>query len=106
MDKALRKAIRKTLEDLTDWSAKGTIANIEKIETLDTPQVERNAWTYLTSKGCLEAVDDCKIRLTAKGWDYHEQLRCPQVFWLKTNWFPFIVALGTIITGLTSVVRS
>ena len=105
MDNALRKAIRSILDEMADWSDKGTRANLDKITTLATTPVERDALTYLTSKRCLEVVGmDSHYCLTAKGWDYWEELRCPWRFWFKSNWFPTIVALGTISTSVTSIV--
>ena len=78
---------------------------MDKLPSIDTPKVEKNALKYLASKGYLEEVRlDGPFRLTARGWDYHEQLRCPPMFWFKNNWFPTIVALGTIITSVTAIV--
>ena len=75
MDNALRKAIRSILDEMADWSDKGTRANLDKITTLATTPVERDALTYLTSKRCLEVVGmDSHYCLTAKGWDYWEDL--------------------------------
>ena len=105
MHRPLRDTIRKTLDDLTDWANKGTRANTKKFTELATPPVERDALEYLTSKGCLtmDGVDG-PFRLTPKGWDYHEELRCPLGFWFKNNWFPAIVALGTSTTSVASIV--
>ena len=93
------------MNDRTDWTKKGTRANIDKFTDLETTPVEKDALKYLTSKGYLEDVGvDGPFRLTARGWDYQEQLKCAPWFWFKNNWFPLVVALATTATSLVAII--
>ena len=122
MDKELRKAIRKILDDLTRNSKderfdprlftsafgppNSTGSPVKAIDCASI--VDVNAAEYLTLMGCLNKCDDSQYRLTAQGWEYWERHRFPWSwlwFLFKANWFPAIVAVGTIITSVASVVQ-
>ena len=118
MDKGLRKASIEILRELTACSknrrfdsrifiALQTPTEDAPVKAIDRADIDSvNALEYLTSRGSLAKRDDHQFELTAQGWDYQEELEYPRRFWLKNNWFPALVALGTFITSVAAIVTA
>ena len=99
MDKALRQAMIKILEDLARDSS------VEWIPPFNTPPVARNATTVPYNAGHLASLDDHPIyRITLSGFNYLEELKHPVRTWLKRNWFAATVAVATLLLALVSSV--
>ena len=68
-----------------------------------------SATEWLTSLGYVvrRGGDSGALRLTPEGWAYWERLRLgPTRYWIKNNWFPALVALGTFITSVAAIVTA
>ena len=66
-------------------------------------EIRRVADRVAVSAGFLE---DGNKNITWKGLEYRYQKHHPARFWWAANWFPTIVALGTIVTGATVAAAS
>ena len=98
-EKQVQRAIREVLAELTTppySSYKPGIENtrrcaLEKLYSLryiSNPHVSPNL----------------PYRLTAEGWEYWKRLRLGiLLYWLKCNWFPFIIALISTAVGIGAI---
>ena len=97
----VQEAIRNKLEELTSPGYLGyplTGGNDDN---------ERSAFWYLRSKGYITDVDDSLCTLTPEGWDYYDRLKSGAVrYWLRNNWFPFVVAVTTALVGMATIVTN
>ena len=71
-----------------------------------TSDMRRDAINYLAD---IDAIRDEGVggyRLTALGREYWDELNAPRRYWFKQNWFPALVAFGTILFGGASAVAN
>ena len=97
MDAELKSRIKEILEGLS-------VTNDKDYKTFTltggSSSIDYSARDYLLSKGCLVERPH-SYAITAAGYDYLEELNTwTPWYWFRNNWFPAIVALMTILTGL------
>ena len=57
---------------------------------------------YADQRGLASQGQTGPCHITWKGLQFRQRVHHPIQFWLKTNWFPAIVAAMTIVSGIAS----
>lgn len=69
--------------------------------------IERTALIYLETSGCVAEVSDGTYCITAAGRAYLDKLNTwGPWYWIKNNWFPFAVAVTTVLVSVGSLVAN
>ena len=93
VSKELENEIHRVLEESVNARPGNFIPNPQGIDRL-----RYDAILYLEDVGAFEQTRSGSFRLTAHGREYWDRLNTwTPWYWFKQNWFPAIVAAGTIL---------
>ena len=100
MTKELKKAIRDALENVINQKPEDPPIFRGRQRGLVLEAVD-----YLRYKGALDPTTN-RLRLTAYGREYWEQLTAPRRYFLQKNWFRIAGLAVPLILGLTAIIAN
>ena len=96
----LRTEMLRILEELTTGKEDGVQVHREG----EGDRLKSKAADLLKEHGALEKVNDNYYRITISGYDYYQELKSPEIYWFKKNWFPLAVLALTALAMIVNVI--